>query len=253
MNAPMRKDHGHIDFEKLPNTRDLGGLATADGHHIHPQKLLRSGTLYFASDNDLARLLDDYKMSSVVDLRGDEELEELPDPVDRMPDVTYVHVNVLKDALEGISQDAESRERLKEMSEDASEDPASFMEELYPQILLGSSGVSGYKKFIHQILDTTDGSALWHCYVGRDRCGMASMLIEHILGVPMDAIEDDYLATNLYTDVPSDERTAANLRFIRAAIKGVTDEFGSLDGYIHTALDVDDADIAELRGRYLTQ
>lgn len=245
-----RADHGRIDFEGLPNTRDLGGLLTEDGRRVRTRLLLRSGTLYFATEADCRRLLGEYRLRTVVDLRGDDELAEFPDRMERLPGVRYEHADVLRDAIAGISQNAEARARLEAArAEDA--DPALFMETVYPHILLGESGVAAYRALLRRLLETTEGAALWHCHVGRDRCGMASMLVEAVLGVPMEAIEEDYLATNLYTDVPSDERTAANPRFIRAAVAAVTREFGGVVGYVRGALGLDRADLDELRARYL--
>lgn len=248
--ADTRPEHGRIAFEGLPNTRDLGGLVTRDGRRVKKGLLLRSGALYFATAADLGRLLSDYRLRSVTDLRGIDELAEYPDPVGLMPGVRYLHADVLRGTVDGISQDAAARARLEAMRT-SEEDPAAFMEEVYPHILLGDSGVRGYRAFLGAVLETTDGAALWHCHVGRDRCGMASMLVEHLLGVPMERIEEDYLATNRYTDVPSDERTAANPRFIRAAVRALESRFGGVDGYVREALGLGDAEVAELRGRYL--
>ena len=245
-----RVNDGLIDFEGLPNTRDLGGLVGRGGREVRPGLLLRSGTLYFATSADLARLLGEYQLRSVIDLRGEDELAELPDPVDRMPEVTYLHADILRGTVEGISQDAAARARLDAMRTNE-DDPAAFMEHLYPYILLGKAGIEGYRAFLRQVLETEEGSVLWHCHVGRDRCGMASMLIESILGVSVADMEADYLATNRHTNVPSDERTAANLRFIRAAWAAIEREYGSVEGYVREALGLDEADIAELRGRYL--
>ena len=36
-----RPNYGRIDFEGLPNTRDLGGLPTADGRRVRRGHLLR--------------------------------------------------------------------------------------------------------------------------------------------------------------------------------------------------------------------
>lgn len=57
---PGFPEFGHIPFEGLRNTRDLGGMPTADGRTIAPAKLLRSGALHKASEQDLARLVGDY-------------------------------------------------------------------------------------------------------------------------------------------------------------------------------------------------
>ena len=245
-----RTNYGRIDFEGLPNTRDLGGLPAADGRRVRRGRLLRSGTLYFATASDRRRLLEEYRLRAVVDLRGEDELAEYPDGMELMPAVRYVHADALKGTVAGISQNAEARAQLEaaRMNDD---DPARFMEMVYPHILLGESGIAAYRALVRCVLETTDGAVLWHCHFGRDRCGMGSMLVEVLLGVPTEAVEEDYLATNRFNPDPADERTDANLRFIRAAIAAVTREFGGVMGYAREALGVTDAEVAELRGRYL--
>ena len=245
-----RTNYGRIDFEGLPNTRDLGGLPAADGRRVRRGRLLRSGTLYFATASDRRRLLEEYRLRAVVDLRGEDELAEYPDGMELMPAVRYVHADALKGTVAGISQNAEARAQLEAARVD-DDDPARFMEMVYPHILLGESGIAAYRALLRCVLETTDGAVLWHCHFGRDRCGMGSMLVEAALGVPTEAVEEDYLATNRFNPDPADERTDANLRFIRAAVAAVTREFGGVMGYVREALGVTDADVAELRGRYL--
>ena len=245
-----RPNYGRIDFEGLPNTRDLGGLPAADGRRVRRGRLLRSGTLYFATAADRRRRMEDYRLRAVVDLRGEDELAEYPDGMELMPAVRYVHADALKGTVAGISQNAEARARLEAARVD-DDDPARFMEMVYPHILLGESGIAAYRALLRCVLETTDGAVLWHCHFGRDRCGMGSMLVEAALGVPTEAVEEDYLATNRFNPDPADERTDANLRFIRAAVAAVTREFGGVMGYVREALGVTDADVAELRGRYL--
>lgn len=245
-----RPNYGRIDFEGLPNTRDLGGLPAADGRRVRSGLLLRSGTLYFATTADRRRLIEDYHLRTVVDLRGEDELSEYPDHMERLPGVRYVHADALKGAIAGISQNAEARAQL-EAARTNTDDPALFMETVYPHILLGESGVAAYSALMRCVLETTDGAVLWHCHFGRDRCGMGSMLVEAALGVGREAMEEDYLATNRFNPDPPDERTDANPRFIHAAVTAATREFGGVMGYLREALGVTDADIAELRARYL--
>ena len=45
-----------IEFEKLNNTRDLGGLITKSGKKIRKGRLFRSGILVKASDSDIKKL-----------------------------------------------------------------------------------------------------------------------------------------------------------------------------------------------------
>lgn len=250
MDDPARPHFGRIDFERLPNTRDLGGLPVADGRRVRPGLLLRSGLLCWASDDDLRRLRDDYRLRTVVDFRDATELAETPDPMRLLPEARLVHADVLNQVYEGITQSAEARRRFQRLKDD-DDDPAGFLAEFYPHHLTSEAGIRAYALFIRTILETDDGAVLWHCHVGRDRCGMGSMLIEHILGVPMAAIEDDYLATNLYTDEPTTLRADANLRFIRVAVEALTSQWGGIGGYVRDALGVSDADVSELRARYL--
>ena len=49
MGPAGRETYGWIDFGHLPNTRDLGGLAAAEGSRVKPKLLLRSGALGFGS------------------------------------------------------------------------------------------------------------------------------------------------------------------------------------------------------------
>ena len=247
-----RTNYGRIDFEGLPNTRDLGGLPAADGRRVRRGRLLRSGTLYFATASDRRRLMEDYRLRAVVDLRGEDELAEYPDGMELMPAVRYVHADALKGTVAGISQNAEARAQLEAARVD-DDDPARFMEMVYPHILLGESGIAAYRALLRCVLETMDGSVLWHCHFGRDRCGMGSMLVEVALGVPTEAVEEDYLATNRFNPDPADERTDANPRFIRAAVAAATREFGGVMGYVHDALGITDAEVAELRGRYLEE
>ena len=72
-------EFGHIPFEGLHNTRDLGGLPAADGRRIRPALLLRSGDLHHAAESDLARLLADYHLEAVVDFRTNLERQKDPD------------------------------------------------------------------------------------------------------------------------------------------------------------------------------
>ena len=153
-----RPNFGRIDFEGLPNTRDLGGLPAADGRRVRSGLLLRSGTLYFATAADRRRLMEDYHLRAVVDLRGDDELAEYPDGLARMPGTRYVHADALKGTVAGISQDAAARAQL-EAARTNDDDPARVMEMVYPHILLGESGVAAYRALLRCVLseETTVG------------------------------------------------------------------------------------------------
>ena len=248
---PARRDFGHIPFDGLPNTRDLGGLIGADGKTIRRGRLLRSGALIFGTDNDIARLRDDYRLRLVVDLRNNEELAELPDPMGQLPDASFVHASIFEDRRAGITQEREAQLEAARKRVEETGDPVDFMVMLYPAMLLDEAGRRGYQEFFKALLACEDGAALWHCHVGRDRCGMASVLVESALGVSMEQIEADYLATNLFAPAQLTADGAASLRSLGAVTSAVAKEYGDYPGYIKEALGVAPSEIRDLRARVL--
>ncbi len=178
---PLRPNFGRINFEKLPNTRDLGGLPAVDGRHVR-KGLLRSGLLCWASDADLARLRDVYDLRLVVDFRGEDELAETPDPSRALPQARFVHADVLHEVFAGISQSASTSPPC------GSRGQRRGPRRLHGGVLPAPPHERGGHRGLWAVhpLDSREhqGTALWHSHVGRDRCGMGTMVLEHILGVP---------------------------------------------------------------------
>ena len=254
-----QENYGLIAFEGLPNTRDLGGMETADGRRIRRGLLLRSGALGRATATDLRALRDTYRLRLDVDLRTDEECAESPDPVEALPGLRFEHLPVFQDAAAGVTRGSDEMRQLVEGIMRGEIEPAEFMVHLYPHMLLSDMGRAAYTGFFRALLETTEGAALWHCSAGKDRCGMASALVETVLGVPRVAVEADYLATNaVYGVDPSSGRVedvlnGVDLRFFHAAVEAAEQEFGSLEAYAAQALGVDADARAELRARYLEE
>ena len=75
-----------IDLDGTANTRDVGGLPTIDGGHTASRRLLRSDNLQDLSPEDVRRLVDDYGVRTVADLRADIEIRAGgPGPMTREP------------------------------------------------------------------------------------------------------------------------------------------------------------------------
>ena len=58
----------HINFESVPNFRDLGGYRTRDGRAVAWRRLFRSAALHAMSRPDIARLKEDIRPRAVIDL-----------------------------------------------------------------------------------------------------------------------------------------------------------------------------------------
>lgn len=263
-------EDGHIQFEGLPNTRDLGGMKTVDGRVIKHGLLLRSGMLGSATERDLKVLLDTYHVKTVVDLRTEEERLASPDPEDALMGVCFEHAPLLNNETFGVTRQKGLRGALK-MLRAVQKNPAKVMMDIYPQMLLDEESQKGLIAFFHAVLAARDGSILWHCSIGKDRVGLATALLLHALGVSYDDVMADYRATNRYVGSRMEEISAtleaykvpgklddsihvinsADPRFLNAALDAVVQQYGSLDAYLEDALGVTRHDCTTLQQRYL--
>ena len=106
-----------------------------------------------------------------------------------------------------------------------------------------------------------------HCAGGKDRTGLAAALVLLALGVPEDVVVRDYELTEVYmgnwaaeirerltalfsTQSPPAVLTASPA-FMQAAIRHITDTYGSVGTYLRRQVGVDDATIERLRNALL--
>ncbi len=267
---PGFADFGHIGLHGARNTRDLGGLTTTDGRVIASGRLIRSGELHKATDEDIELLRDGHGLMRVVDLRTAKEREGAPDPQSRMQGIDFAELPVFSEAAVGITHEggvAGDIAALKRFSGNAHE----TIRDLYVTCLLGEDGKRAYREFFEILLAAEDGATLWHCTEGKDRAGLASVLVEYALGVPMPHIRADYLATNLFVrgraeeildalaghgllehvDLDVDAIFYASPDYLDAALDAVAQECGGMDAYLAAVLGVGERERERLRELYL--
>lgn len=250
-------DYGLIELDGTCNTRDQGGMETVTGQRVRAKKLIRSDGLEKLTDNDIRILVDECDLRTVIDLRTDVEQKAAPDPIDRMPEVKFVSLPVLAGSAVGLTHEHSLRSLWDEFLK-LKGDPMGVISKTYPLMLLGDAGVAAYKQLFEILLAQEEGAVLWHCSEGKDRTGVASMLILFTLGVPPATIMEDYLATNLFArqkmkrianDLKkvhvadkSDEALlaliCAHKEYMDAAMEAVEGKYGSLDAYLTEALDL---------------
>lgn len=268
---PGFSEFGHIPFEGLHNTRDLGGLPAADGRRVKPALLLRSGALHKATENDLARLLADYRLEGVVDFRTEPERDKEPDPREFMEGVVFYDFPALSGETVGITHGASLAQDVKTL-EAVNAQPHEIVRKMYPQILLGDAGREAYRGLLNVLLESNGGAVLWHCSEGKDRAGLGAVIVERALGVPEADVRADYLATNLFArnraegaldalaaklpalrgiDADMDSFFYAYADYYDAAMAAVADAFGTFDAYLAEALDFGSEKQTALREKYL--
>lgn len=263
-------DFGHLTFDHLHNTRDLGGLKTQDGRHIRMNRLIRSSALHAATEQDIQKLTDEIGVSRVVDFRTDAERTHHPDPTDKMDDVMFYDLPVFQMATLGITRE-NSLSKDIDLLETYKDDPFAVISKIYPVALLGDEGKRAYANFLDILLNADDGATLWHCTEGKDRAGLGAVLVEYALGVSKEDIYADYLATNLFVrtridkiadaaskhhigmhlDADIDALYYAYTSYLDGALAAVENEYGSLDTYVTEALHFGEGKREKLQELYL--
>ena len=190
---------GRLPLLNLPNTRDLGALATKDGRHIIPRRLLRSGNLYHASLQDQNLLLEDYRLKTVIDLRDQTEKKEKPDVV--MKGVEYYHIPMIDeetvaDMPESTLGILQGSTRLRQILE-YDGDIEALIGKQYENFVKDQYSVKQCARFMDVLFHHDNGAVLWHCSLGKDRVGVMTALLLCVLGVHRDEIREDFMRSNI--------------------------------------------------------
>jgi protein tyrosine/serine phosphatase len=180
-----------IELEGAVNVRDLGGLPTRDGRQTVPARLLRADNLQDLSAADVAKLVREIGVTTVVDLRSVHELSsEGPAPLDRVPAVRHAHHPVLPEL--GAATDVVADALLARRDQDKSrypDDPTcghylGYLEDRPEAVTAALRSIA-----------TSEGAALVHCAAGKDRTGVVAALALTAAGVRPQAVVADYAAT----------------------------------------------------------
>lgn len=257
-------DGGWIRTERLNNARDLGGMPAAGGKTIRRGKLLRSGLLAEATEADLDCLVRDHALSTIVDLRGDEEIANVPDPV--IKGVRYIKHPVLPSRQLGITREADFIDSAGQMSSGHD-----HMCHVYGKLIDEDQAIDRFRQFLKYVLEQKEGAILCHCTAGKDRTGIAVAIIQMGLGVPRDLILQDYLYTNICSQRAMDAVMAQTLlrtddentigciqdmmlakeEYLNTFLAGMVAACGSTEAFLQERLGLDEETKARLQAMYL--
>jgi protein tyrosine/serine phosphatase len=180
-----------IELENAVNVRDLGGLPTAAGTPIRTGKLIRSDNLQDLSPTDVTRLVGEFGVTTVVDLRSNAEVTaEGPGPLKALSSVAHLHLSLLPEAGEmtDVAKDALAVNRERALKRDTEHVADAFYFgylEDRPDSIVGAL----------RAITEAPGAALVHCAAGKDRTGVVVALTLAVAGVPHEEIVADYVAT----------------------------------------------------------
>ena len=262
----------------INNARELGGYK-AGNKVVKHGLLIRTGELKDAAPESVELLKEKYNLKAIVDFRMQSERVNIPDP--EVPGVKYFGLSVVE-MEDYFAKAKDVREVDKQLLWKTNDRMALFEQayeygmlgpETYVSFLLEDRGKKAYKEFFKVLLDVEEnGAVLWHCTDGKDRTGLAAMLILTALGADKDTIMEDYMLTNVYnaqtleyvkskfavSDMPQRKRDALMFmlggvieRYMSDAIIALVNKYGSVKEYLFEELGVGDPEISVLQRKFL--
>lgn len=175
-------------FRKTVNFRDLGGYETADGRRVKEGFFFRSGGLYLLSDKELSRL-DKLNIRFVLDLRTNAESEKKPDPflqnavMLRHSGLEFANGAEIDFSPAGMAQIGDPG--LRQLA---------LLKVYYRHMAFGNEAF----RILFDNIAQDNVPLIFHCHSGKDRTGVAAMLLLLALNVPEKTVLEDYLRSNEY-------------------------------------------------------
>ncbi len=192
---------GWIDLPGVVNMRDLGGKPAADGRATGPGRVIRTDNLQDLPPESVRRLVDEFGVTDVVDLRTNVERASTGNGPLKAEDVTFHELTLYaEDSTEhGIPDVDDDTEHLlpwqDEFTEQAKQDLGheQHLADHYSGYLEGRpDNVLRALRAIAQ----APGTVLVHCAAGKDRTGTICAMALTEVGVDRQAVVADYDATN---------------------------------------------------------
>ena len=247
----------------IANFRDIGGITTRLGK-IQDKRLIRSGELFQLSETDISALQNDYNLKLILDLRSATEVANHPDSP--IPGARYLNLDVMADLEKGNPGFEGILNKLDLSRVD------NHMKQVYRDVILNERASHEYGKFMREIANLSDGSALFHCYAGKDRTGLGAAILLDVLGASQDDIYADYMLTNAMREKTNNEICQATAKqynlsaeqtealrqfllvkedYIDETYRVINETYGSAENYILSGLKVAPETLEEIRMKYL--
>jgi protein-tyrosine phosphatase len=158
------------------NVRDLGGYAHAAGE-TRWRRILRADGLHRLTPQGIDALVAE-GVTTIVDLRHDNELASHPNPFRDHDAVAYHHLSLFED-LAPVAMTG-----------------GDVLLDLYIEALerRGAAIVA----VLEALAAAPPGVVLFHCTAGKDRTGLIAALVLGLAGVDADTIIEDYARTGIH-------------------------------------------------------
>jgi protein-tyrosine phosphatase len=229
------------------NFRDLGGYSTCDGRRVKWGRVFRSGSLSRLTPADFD-YLSGLRIRTICDLRSTGERRSEPNKWYQVANIGYwareydVGFGELRKLLaSGLSTPEDARAAMLTGYRQLPFDHAVAYRELFARLAAGEVPL------------------VVNCSAGKDRAGTAAALILSALGVPREAVIEDYLLTDEVLDIQKAFLDRAHERksslanhsagvvnailksdagYLRAGLAAIEDRHGTITTYLQEELGV---------------
>ena len=228
----MQSYSREVNFEGIINFRDLGGYRAKNNRTVAWRRLFRSGYLHPMTARDSLRLKEEFKLTSVIDLRRKKDDQQAKEK------------NLLDNA--GIKY---FNAPFISFSKEEQQFSFSRMGEAYLFRISHKEYGKSIISALEIIADSANHPLLFHCGAGKDRSGLVAAFTLSVLGVAEDDIIADYILSARHMqklvvlmsnepNIPDDiknlpawswEATPEAMASLMSYLKR---EFGSAQGYL---------------------
>ncbi len=253
-----------LDFAGGHNFRELGGYEADEGKHVKWGQIYRGiTTACLTSAADRAKL-DALGLRLILDLRSSVEADKAPDYV---PDgARMVRIcGLCGDDGREISFSPDDIEHLLKGKPD---DGVNLSHAMYEHMLFGNKA---YKE-LFRALEAGETPVLFHCSGGKDRTGVAAMLILLALGASDETICADFVQSNVCRKAEIEAAWAEHAEEIAAdparknfylgvygvhpedgpfVLRTLRERYGSAESYLEAEYGLTPARLMRLRRMYL--
>ena len=252
-----------LDFAGGTNFRELGGYEADEGKHVKWGQIWRGiPTCKLTSEADRAKL-DALGLRLILDLRSVEEAKKEPDYVPDGARLVQICGLCAEDGHE-IAFAPGDIDRLMASAPEGYDVPRV----LYRRMLTGNKAF----KELFRALEAGETPILFHCSAGKDRTGVAAMLILLALGASDETICADYAQTNVcrraeieavmqeHADEIAADPSCRNHYYRMAGVSPeaapfvldtIRSQFGSAENYLEAEYGLTPARLMRLRRMYL--
>lgn len=169
-------------LDSIQNIRDVGGYYNTQNRQIRWGKIFRSGSLLGIAEKD-QQALKNLNIKTVIDLRARDATEV----VHKSDSIKYIRLPMSYSSIEMITYKIKNEYFLRG-------DAIIYTQDLYKDII--DNETENMAMLFDYLCDESNYPLVYYCYFGKDQSGLATYFLLKALDVPIEDIEDDYLASN---------------------------------------------------------